>query len=1181
MAQPIWITPAGSLGVIPEGIFYQQALRAYTAPLSMTPLCTATSSTTDLITCTSTAGIYPGLQVIFSGDSFGGLQSDYRYFVLAVTNSTQFSVTTSELATTPVALSTATGSLTASFSQHVLYRMIAGRLPEGLQIGDNGLLVGVPLAVASLQGVPTDVSEDVTNKFVIRGYTLTQAGAVDSIADRTFSITVTGDDRPEFITPPGSIGTYYDGDFIDYQIEYTDTDPADAVVIRLVEGELPGGVTVSATGLISGYIEPAINVNETPGYDLTPVNTFPYDFIVSAINKNYQFTLEVSDGKTSSLRTFQFFVYDRASITADNTTITADSTTVTADQGTTRQPFIINRVSDLGVVRGDNYYSYQFIGRDYDTTDLKYAISVNQGLGLPPGLTLDPNTGWYYGYIPDQGATEIDYSFNIVTYQADFVGDPITCTATEFGTNRITCNSTAQLGVGQPLVFTGTGFGGITAAPTTVYYVNTIVSETEFTVTTILNSGNSQQLVNDSGTMLANLIISSSPYPFEITVSGAVDAAVTWLTPEDLGTIDNGDVSLLSIQAVNQGGRELRYRFKTGAFNELPQGLTLFPTGEIAGRVSFNTFSIDLGATTFDSNTTTWDSTFVFTVNAYAEDTGQVLYNVNSVTVVDGGIGYDDENTPAIAFSAPVGATAETATAGTVVVVDGAIVSVAVSNSGEGYTSPATVSVIEGFGGTGAILEANMRETGVRDAVSAFRTFTVRVRRANNKPYQNLEIQAMPPINDRLLVADLLDNENIFNPEYIFRPTDPYFGKSNKVVYQHAFGLAPDVLDLYVESLYKNHYWKNLVLGSIETAQALDADGSVIYEVVYSRIIDNLVNDAGESVNQIVNLPYDITDPLGQTISQVYPNSLVDMRNQVIDTVGQISSKLPLWMTSKQTNGRVLGFTPAWVLAYVKPGYARQVAYYINTIFGEQLNKVDFKVDRYILDTALSKNWDTETQQWTPEPSLTTFDRFSTAGYTYLGQVSIATDLAFADVNERPLSYINELGGLDGEISNIDGNTLIFVKQEDYSNYSDADAAWQDYLYPYDTVSYDFGTTEFDEAITVPKGDGSSFNERMAIYEISVEPVTQIVRLTLKTQTEVNDFVEVVRGNFYRTAQLRYPGSPGEGLTEISWLPLTTIVTTETIFDGGSTAFTEPVDMYDPTDAYDKYLVFPKTNILV
>jgi hypothetical protein len=1179
MAQPVWITPAGNLGVIPEGVFYQLNLEA--------------------------------------SNPDGG----------------------------------------------VVFSLIAGSLPEGIQLNANGAIVGVPVAVARLQGVPLEVSQDVTSKFTVRAASL---DVPPRVRDRTFEITITGDDVPEFTTPAGSLGTFYDSDRLDIQIGYTDTDPADTVIVRLAGGELPGGITVSETGLISGYIEPAVNIDRLPGYDLTPIYTLPYDFIVSAISKNYQFTLEVTDGRNSSLRTFEFFVYDRGSLTADNTVITADNTVVTADETTERRPFIINsEPSNLGTVRGDNYYAYQFIGNDFDTPSLRYAISVNQGSGLPPNLELDPVTGWYYGYLPDQGITEIDYSFNIVTYQANFANqtinitrteqgtnhvyttgtgvlDPgqliqltnsiggltagvvyeidtiisqdintqqviftitgadsltdavglvqatfaIVCTNTTFGTNRITCSSTEQIGPGQPIVFTGTAFGGITAAPTKVYYVLSVVNTTQFTVTERLGSTTAVTLTTASGTMSANLIVASDPYPYTIAISGAVDAEVTWLTDADLGTIDNGDVSLLRVEAVNRGGRELTYRLRSGAFNELPQGLELLPTGEIAGRVSFNTFAVDLGATTFDQNSTTWDSRFTFTVNAYAQDTEQILFNVESVRVVDGGTGYSDISLPVIEFSTPVGASAFAAQAGNVTVVGGSITSVEVASSGAGYTAPPTITITEGFGGTGYDLVPVMRATGVRDVVSVFRTFTVRVRRAYNKPYQNLEVQAMPPANDRELIAELLSNDNIFVPDYIFRPTDPYFGKADRVVYQHAFGLSPDTQDRYVESLYLNHYWKELVLGSIETAQALDADGNVVYEVVYSRVIDDLVNNQGTSVGKIVNLAYPITDPLGQQLLQVYPNSLDDMRDQVIDVVGQISNKLPLWMTSKQADGRVLGFTPAWVMCYVKPGRARQIAYYIATQFSQQLNLVDFKVDRYILDAELSRNWNPETQRWTPTPTLTTFDRFNTAGNTFIGEVDIATDLAYSDVNNRTLGYISALGGLDGQIEMINNNTIIFVKQQNYngppgSNYSTTDEAWQDYLYPYDSIGYDATGTDFDEAVTVPDGDGSSENERMAIYTISVDPDTELVSLTLTTQTEENDFVQINRGNFYRSAQLRYPTSPAPGLTQISWVPLETVVTTETIFDGGSMAFEAPVDMYDPTDQFDKYLVFPKANILV
>ena len=1176
MAQPVWITPVGSLGVIPEGIFYQQNLLAE--------------------------------------DINGGT---------------------------------------------VTYELIAGSLPAGIQINSTGIVTGVPAAIARVSGVPLEVSEDVTNKFTVRAYS---ADIPPKIRDRTFTLTVTGDDAPEFTTPAGSLGVFYDGDELNIQIDYTDTDPADVVVVRLIAGELPGGISVSPNGLISGYIRPAPNVDEPPGYDVTPIYTLPYDFIVSAISKNYQFTLEVTDGRNSNLRTFYFFVFDRSTMTADNAVDTADTTEITADETTERAPFIVNStVTDLGTVRGDNYYAHQFIGRDYDTLNLRYAIAVNEGGGLPPGLVLDPSTGWYYGYIPDQGITQIDYSFNIWAFQADYSNPTITvlsadaatdqltaqgsgsvtvgqalifgetfgglaagpiyyvdtivsedeiadeivftlvattltddigqvlaslvveCVATLAGTNRITCLSTVGIGAGQPIQFTGTTFGGISSSATQIYYVQQVISLTQFTVATSPTATSSVVLTNASGSMVANFIVASRPYPYTITVAGEIDAEVVWLTDADLGVLENGDTSLLKIEAENRGGRLLTYRLKEGAFNELPQGLQLLPSGEIVGRVSFNTFAIDLGSTVIDGGTTTWDSSFTFTINAYAQDTGQILYQVSTVEIVDGGIGYSNVTPPIIEFSTPVGASATQALAGNVTVSGGIVTAVEVADTGGGYTSPATITVTEGYGGSGAELIAVMIPTGIRDVVSVFKTFTVRVFREYNKPYQNLIVQAMPPLNDRVLVNSLLNNQNIFVPEFIFRPDDPNFGKATRVNYEHAYGLSPDTTERYVESLYLNHYWKNLVLGQIETAQAVDSAGNVIYEVVYSRIIDDLVNADGESVSKIVNLPYAInTAVTNGTITQVYPNSLVNMRDQVIDVVGQISTKLPAWMTSKQANGRVLGFTPAWVLCYTNPGRSQQIAYYIQTQFGEQLNRVDFKVDRYILDRELSRNWDTATQQWTPEPNLTTFDRFDTAGYNFIGTVSIATDLAFADVNQRSLDYISALGGLDGQIDNIDNNTLIFVKQEAYngppgSDYATADDAWVDYLFPFDSAPYDQTGTEFDQSVEVPN---TPVNERMAVWRISVDPITTIVTLSIEQNTAANDFVQIERGNFYLSAQLYRPTVPGIDLTQISWLPLVTIPTTETIFDVGSVAFEDPVDMYDPTDAYDKYLVFPKTNIL-
>ena len=52
----------------------------------------------------------------------------------------------------------------------------------------------------------------------------------------------------------------------------------------------------------------------------------------------------------------------------------------------------------------------------------------------------------------------------------------------------------------------------------------------------------------------------------------------------------------------------------------LPQGLSLLPSGDISGRVSFEVFSLDMQDTTFDNASLTIDRTFKFTVKAETFD---------------------------------------------------------------------------------------------------------------------------------------------------------------------------------------------------------------------------------------------------------------------------------------------------------------------------------------------------------------------------------------------------------------------------------------------------------------------------------------------------------------------------------------------------------------------------------
>ena len=573
------------------------------------------------------------------------------------------------------------------------------------------------------------------------------------------------------------------------------------------------------------------------------------------------------------------------------------------------------------------------------------------------------------------------------------------------------------MAVGQEVVISGTntGTGTITGYTNpTSYYIIATNASTTFT----LSADPGGLAIDTTAGTTAGLTFTAitevlgPPYAFSLTVIGPVSADVTWLVPDNLGTIDNGATSTFYVAAVNRSGVALQYQLLTGSDSRLPQGLELLPTGEIAGRVSFNTFALDQGTTTFDKDTTTFDLVCYFTVNVYS---------------VDG-------------------------------------------------------------------------------LISSNKVFSIRVNRAYDEPYNNLYIQAMPPLNDRVVINSLLQNSDIFQQPLLYRPTDPNFGVAKNVTYYHAYGLTAATYEDYVTSLDINHYWKNLVLGQIEVAQAIDTSGTVLYEVVYSRIIDNLVNAQGESVSKDVTLPYPVTSGAADGTTVVYPNSLINMRDQVIDTVGQISNTLPLWMICKQANGQTLGFTPAWVIAYANPGRGEQLAYYIGQDFIDQLNIIDFEVDRYELDNLLTRNWNRADQYWgydassvTPHPpSLTTFDLiglpiFSITTAYQVGQV-VAYQTVVGDVRINKIYQCIQAttaGTLPTNATYWDPNGQNIAS---WINDADATTTWE------------------DENFTL--------------------------------------------------ANWTYATPPG------------------TTFDGGSMQFTAPVDMYSNTNEYDKYLVFPRRNIL-
>jgi hypothetical protein len=203
------------------------------------------------------------------------------------------------------------------------------------------------------------------------------------------------------------------------------------------------------------------------------------------------------------------------------------------------------------------------------------------------------------------------------------------------------------------------------------------------------------------------------------------------------------------------------------------------------------------------------------------------------------------------------------------------------------------------------------------------------------------------------------------------------------------------------------------------------------------------------------------------------------------------------------------------------------VAYNIAQQYGDQLNRVDFEVDRYELDRLLTHNWDPVADSvygaWVPPGAETTFDlnlhyRIGTEDSSYQTIASISTyNGGFGyDVGDQILVLGSQLGGEDG-------------------------------------VN--------DATITV-----------MEINEGSDSAAGIITIVNVKGQARLFS-----SGAMYNSVAGTNIIGTGSNAT-FDFLVASGETTT---FDASSMRFEAPVDMYSSTDVYDKYLVFPRRNILV
>ena len=268
----------------------------------------------------------------------------------------------------------------------VTFTKVAGSLPAGLELYDDGRILGIPV-LGQIRGVPFAVNKVTTSTFTVRC-----KNYLNQIADRTFTLTVAGL-TPPIIQPTNSnLGTYIDGTYVSIQLESVEPNTLLTPVFSIIAVSLPDGVTITTTGLITGYIRPITSdqTNDDQGFDASAFDAYGFDFSGINVSRNFQFTVQVNDGVNIDTQVYSLYVLARQSLTADNDIQTVDSSYITADVTPLYSPVIYTEAGSLGSIRQNTKFAYQIEAEDFDADAITYEVVTGS---LPPGLTLNSSSG--------------------------------------------------------------------------------------------------------------------------------------------------------------------------------------------------------------------------------------------------------------------------------------------------------------------------------------------------------------------------------------------------------------------------------------------------------------------------------------------------------------------------------------------------------------------------------------------------------------------------------------------------------------------------------------------------------------------------------------------------------------------------------------------------------------------
>jgi hypothetical protein len=877
-----------------------------------------------------------------------------------------------------------------SFAGAITFKLQAGKLPRGCRLDTNVSADSSQYSV-EIKGSPTEVKKFTTYRFVIRA-----SNGVD-LEDRTFSITVDGDDAPQWLTKEGFLNVgpnnaYYvlDNSYVNFQLEVRDPDitAGDTIEYYVIPngGEMPPGLSLSRDGRINGFTDPVFALeyddNRTGAYDAGTFDSMPLDFAKAAttgfdsfiydlegfdykesikpprrLSRFYTFIVAASDSIHEVRRLFRIWVVTEEFLKSDNSIVQVDTNLFQADGDGTRKPIWIT-ASDLGRVRANNYVTI-FLDV-YDPPSLEGTITyfkspTNPGIYQLTSTGETITSGMYEltGELPQFKYT-MQGNWSAVKFYA--VGDAVIYGNQTWVCQTSNTNHTPSL----TGVYWNRDLSNVTRIFNAAYTDAWIVIESE----TVSEFPPGMTLDTLTGEVVGRV-----PYQAAVTKNYKFTLEAVSFPPVlfEENYVIQGDWNSNTTYNVGDAVRYGIYIWVCKQANrfEIPQDGIYWSRGVSSAK---KTFSIDIIGEI--ESAIEW-----FTDG----DLGTIPPNISSDIFVAAETKLYGGRTVYELVSGHLPPGLELISNG---LVQGKVKQFA-DDKGPGLTrfyersdsaedsSTRSRTYTESWDDLETSFDRRFTfEIKAKDAINVaenIKEFFLTVATKTNVVFANLYAKAFQAKDKRLLWYNFITDNDIFRELEIYRFGDTNFGIQPELKMLMYAGIESRDAEYFIQAMAKNHNRKQVRFGNVKSAVAKDLVTQVpIYEVIYVDIVDEFEKN-GKSIGKVVELPSNINSPVlvsydaisvdsdipfasDRDHQRLFPNSYKNMRSRIKSIGLRDREFLPLWMRSIQPDSYAeTGWVKSVVLCYLKPGYSTNVLTRIKNK-GFDFKTLDFTIDRYVID---------------------------------------------------------------------------------------------------------------------------------------------------------------------------------------------------------------------------------------